>query len=178
MLIPKHIRSEVTEAYAEERDRLAEGVLRARISGLSKEILDSLFVGEPLVSDNIDRDCKIRHPNICEKIVMQDLQGAKRPGSDLSTEREYTVWHAIRTSIPGVDDVLIMLTVSQDRRYWQAERDDLAMRMAEVVVASMPYGDMDGAKVSLRLTSGGLYVPYLQMDTGKLFKREQKKALG
>lgn len=151
-----------------ERERLIEGITRAKISSLAKEAIDSLHQGQAMVSDNIEGNCSLRAPTVREAVAIQDMQD----------DTKASVWHAIRTNVPAVGDILVMLYVTEDTTDWVTEREELGARTSRAYVSSMPYGSHDDATVSMRLTSGGLYVTYIRPDTDKLLVKNKKKAIG
>lgn len=160
------MKSDTTHRYADEQERLIECAHRAELSGLSKEIIDALYNGEIMTSQNIDGNCKVRATSLSEAIAIQDMQDVTNG----------TVWHAIRTNVGVIGDILIMLYVPTDKKEWKASRQDAIERIANAYVTAMPCGNSDNANVALRLTNGGLYATYLHLDTNKLAK-SQRKAL-
>lgn len=166
MLIPKHMKSDMTRRYANEQERLIECANRAKIAGISQEAINALYDGEVMTSQNNDGNCTLRATTLAEEVAIQDMQ-------DLTSG---TVWHVIRTNASMVGDVLIMLYVPVDKSEWKAGQHDVIERISEAYVTAMPCGNNDSATVALRLTNGGLYVTYLHLDTKKL-AQTQRKAL-
>lgn len=160
------MKSDMSTREASEQERYIEGAHRARLAGLGREVIDALARGEVMTSQNQGGDCKVRSTSLTEALVIQDMQDATGG----------TVWHAIRTNIGFIGDVLIMLYVSNDKRDWPAARGDAESRVAEVYVTALPGGSSDDAQAALRLTSSGLYATYLHLATNKL-ARTQRKAL-
>lgn len=167
MLVPKHMKASPASEMASERDRLIEGIARARRSSLSDVTIEALHHGEVTVSDNIEGRCALRPPSIREAVAIQDMQDSTG-GS---------VWHAIRTNVAAIGDVLVMLCVPEESWRWEGDNDDLDRRSCMAYVASMPYGETDTAQISMRLTSGGLYATYIKMSTSKLIRQPRRKAL-
>lgn len=160
------MKSELGGELADEQERLIECTHRAKLAGLGKETIESLYQGEIMTSQNADGTCKVRATSIAEALAIQDMQDRTNG----------TVWHVIRTNVGVIGDVLIMLYVSNDKEDWSAARQDAVSRVAEAYVTAMPCGNSDSANVALRLTSGGLYATYLHLDTNKL-AQTQRKAL-
>lgn len=167
MLIPKHMKASPASEMASERDRLIEGIARARRSSLSDGTIEALHHGEVTVSDNIEGRCTLRSPSIREAVAIQDIQDATNA----------SVWHAIRTNVATVGDILVMLYVPEESEQWDGDNYDLDRRSCLAYVASMPYGETDTAQIAMRLTSEGLYATYIKMSTSKLVRQIHRKAL-
>lgn len=164
MLIPKHMKSDMNGRYADDQERLIECVNRAKIAGINQSVIDALYDGEIMTSQNIDGNCTLRATSLTEAIAIQDMQDVTNG----------TVWHTIRTNVGVIGDILIMLYVPNDKNEWESNRQDILERVSDAYVTAMPYGNNDNATVALRLTNGGLYATYLHLDTNKLAKTQRK----
>lgn len=160
------MKNDMSRRYADDQERLIECVNRAKMSGISQSVIDALYEGEIMTSQNIDGNCTLRATSLAEAIAIQDMQ-------DITNG---TVWHTIRTNISIVGDILIMLYVPADKNEWEASHQDILERISDAYVTAMPCGNSDNATVALRLTSGGLSATYLYLNTKKL-ARTQRKAL-
>lgn len=166
MLIPKHMKNDMSHRYADDQERLIECTNRAKMAGIKQDAIEALYDGEIMTSHNIDGNCTLRATSLAESIAIQDMQDVTNG----------TVWHAIRTNVGVIGDILIMLYVPADKNEWEASQTDMLERISDAYVTAMPCGNSDNATVALRLTSGGLYATYLHLNTNKLAK-SQRKAL-
>jgi hypothetical protein len=160
------MKNDMDHRYASGQERLIECANRAKIAGVAQNVVNALYDGEIMTSQNVDGNCTLRATSLTESIAIQDMQ-------DITNG---TVWHVIRTNVGPIGDILIMLYVSDDKNEWAASQADAIERVSDAYVTAMPCGNSDNATVALRLTGGGLYATYLHLDTNKL-ARTQRKAL-